>query len=154
MEGWLAGWKVVEATPPSSKPGWVYESCVASRKKVIYPMGGIARRPEDCGPLCVFVDAESAVDFVRQNFPFITSRSVFPCWYRPSTEDRVYFYNEEEHPFSDLPGGTVLAEEVVLCGGDVPWYANRLPPGLRVSPRIVLSLSDPLTTSTSWNGPQ
>ena len=120
MEGYKAGWKVVLPIPPSNRPGWTYTSCAVSDRD--YLIGGVTRPRKGAGPLCVFEDADSAVAFMKANAALWEFRGgervLFPCWYKPSEKDRIWsgWCRNDTHRLEHLPRGTVLAEEIVLCG--------------------------------------
>jgi len=70
----------------------------------------------DCGPLCVFKDAESVTSFLKQ-MTLAISREMFVkvwlCEYEESKEDHIWTFTNHNSK-ENIPEGTILADEVIL----------------------------------------
>ena len=128
MDGWKEGWKVVVVQAPSSKPDFTFGSCTG-HCGITYQLGKFTKPNTGGGPLCVFEDKDAAIEFVKKNFGtqefnyFIRGAGVmvFPCQYKPSEHQRIWspWVSNEARPLTELPSGTILADEVMIYGEPV-----------------------------------
>ena len=94
--------------------GYEYKSISTFAKEVTYKVGEKTDRPKDGGPLAVFKDYDSAVDFsVGASYQYVAK-----CRYKQSNE--LCLYNKENNEMKsmlwvgDCPENTDFADHVII----------------------------------------
>lgn len=111
---WREGWKVTQFHVETGEP----ISATDEGIEVKYKVGVAARRVRGCGPLAVFVDVRSVVDFVHalaevngeDVYKFL---HVWSCLYAPSMDRKFWSPMKLD---SRRPPGTDFADAVMLRG--------------------------------------
>ncbi len=89
-------------------------------KVVGYKLGKWTERPEKCGPLAVFNNLISAMDFLSAIKWDNGSKKYFKCKYKESNETKLYVprrsngYNSGYYERTILPEGTVFGDRVKI----------------------------------------
>ena len=110
------GYKVVSVSRRGRYWSWLEWG---SRGSIQYKKNVPVKPYKHCGPLCIYSQLEAAKQWANKN------NLIFKCFYKPSRKCQVFVpWRWSAKHIKYLPKYTVLADEVIITGNPISWWAK------------------------------